>query len=109
MFEGFSRHAVAELVWSGQVGCLVTTHQNHHHLQPLLQDDPLLSSLVLDHRNIKVERETTLQTAEISPMFAIYEGGQSSLIAGDMTRISRYPGNKSIGYQGQEDWTGSIW
>ena len=81
MFEGFSPSAVWELVSSGHVGCLVTTHHNHHHLLPLLQDDPLLASLVLDGQNIKVE--TDLHRAEISPMFAIYEGGQSSLIAGE--------------------------
>ena len=81
MFEGFSPSAVWEVVCSGHVGCVVTTHHNHHHLQPLLQDHPLLASLVLDGQNISVE--TDLHTAEISPMFAIYQGGQSSLIAGD--------------------------
>ena len=81
MFEGFSPSAVWEVVCSGHVGCVVTTHHNHHHLRPLLQDHPLLASLVLDDQNIKVE--TDLHTAEISPMFAIYEGGQSSLIAGE--------------------------
>lgn len=80
MFEGFSPSAVWELVRSGHVGCVVTTHHNHHHLRPLLQDNQLLSSLVLESRNIKVE--TDLHSAEISPIFAIYEGGQSSLIAG---------------------------
>ena len=87
MFEGFSASAVRELVCSDHIGCVVTTHQNHHHLRPLLQDHQNLASLVLENQGFKVE--TDLQAAEISPMFAIYEGGQSSLIAGDMTRISR--------------------
>ena len=87
MFEGFSPSALWEMASSDHVGCVVTTQYNHHLLQPLLQDNHLLSSLVLDSQNIKVEAD--LHTAEISPMFAIYEGGQSSLIAGDMTRISR--------------------
>lgn len=106
MFEGFSASAVRELVSSGHVGCVVTTHHNHHHLRPLLQDHHNLASLVLDSQDIKVE--TDLQTAEISPMFAIYEGGQSSLIAGDRTRISRYL-HFIIKSQEQERWPGSIW
>merc|ERR1739842_35225 len=80
MFEGFSPCALWEVVSSEQVGCVVTSHDNHHLLRPLLQDSQLVSSLVLDSRNFKVEAD--LQTAEISPLFAIYEGGQSSLIAG---------------------------
>ena len=71
MFEGFSPRAVWELVCSGHVGCVVTTHHNHHHLRPLLQDNPLLAGLVLDSQNIKVE--TDLHSAEISPIFAIVE------------------------------------
>ena len=88
MFEGFSPFALWEVLSSEQVGCVVTNHDNHHLLSPLLQPSQLVSSLVLDSQNLKVEAD--LHMAEISPMFAIYEGGQSSLIAGDMTRISGY-------------------
>ena len=88
MFEGFSPCALWEVVSSEQVGCVVTSHDNHHLLRPLLQDSQLVSSLVLDSHNFKVEAD--LQTAEISPLFAIYEGGQSSLIAGDMTTDQVY-------------------
>ena len=88
MFEGFSPSALWEVLSSEEVGCVVTSHDNHHLIRPLLQQSHLVSSLVLDSQNLKVE--TDLHTKEISPMFAIYEGGQSSLIAGDMTRISGY-------------------
>ena len=37
MFSGFSESAVRSVLSSPQVGCLVTSHTSHRHLQPLLQ------------------------------------------------------------------------
>ena len=47
-----------------------------------LQERPEVSSIVLDNNDMNVEQE--LETSQISPIFAVYVGGQSSLIAGDL-------------------------
>ena len=47
----------------------------------ILQERPEVFSTVLDNKDINVETE--LENCQISPIFAVYVGGQSSLIAGD--------------------------
>lgn len=84
VFPGFSRQALHQLLASGRVSSLVTYHDHCHEVRTLLQEPDLqqrrISSLYLDSG----ERDYILdfENHHIDPIFALYTGGPSSLIAG---------------------------
>ena len=105
MFEGFSSGALSEVLSSRDIGCVVTSQETHRQVQPLLQSRLSLGSLVLDSGLISSVAD--LDTREINPLFAIYVGGQSSLIAGE--EKSYYDHLMTFFIQGRETSRASIW
>lgn len=84
VFAGFSSQALHQLLDSGLVSCVLTDHDHCHKVQRLLQD-PLLqrgniSVIYLDSG--RKDFISDLENHHIDPIFALYTGGPSSLIAG---------------------------
>ena len=89
VFAGFSSQALHQLLDTGLVTCLVTDHDHCHKVQRLLQDPSLkrghISVIYLDSG--KKDFITDLENHHIDPIFALYTGGPSSLIAGKVLFI----------------------
>ena len=88
------------------VKCIVTTHVHYKEIQSLVQENnlPQPPALYLDDGN--VELVTRLETREVEPIFALYTGGPSSLIAGTGPVTGYYQVTSSVtphhGHQGQD-------
>ena len=85
VFAGFSSQALHQLLDTGLVRCVLTDHEHCHKVQTLLQDPSLrqgnISLIYLD--NGKRDFISDLENYHIDPIFALYTGGPSSLIAGE--------------------------
>ena len=85
VFAGFSSQALHQLLDTGQVSCVLTDHDHCHKVQRLLQDPSLLrgniSVIYLDSG--QKDFISDLEHHHIDPIFALYTGGPSSLIAGE--------------------------
>ena len=91
VYAGFSSQALHQLLDTGLVNCILTDYEHCHKVQRLLQDPSLqpgnISLVYLDSG----ERYflSDLENHHIDPIFALYTGGPSSLIAGLKIFISR--------------------
>ena len=85
VFAGFSSQALHQLLDTGQVSCVLTDHDHCHKVQRLLQDPSLkrgnISVIYLDSG--QKDFISDLEHHHIDPIFALYTGGPSSLIAGE--------------------------
>ena len=78
----FSAAALQELLATNMVGCLVTSHTHLPALLPLLQQPDLCQPRVVCLEDSEVDVVSGLDDLHVDPMFALYTGGPSSLIAG---------------------------
>ena len=66
-----------------QVGTIVSTHDHHPEIQRLIQDHPHLPAPGNVHLDDSEKGFiTNLESYHMDPIFALYTGGPSSLIAG---------------------------
>ena len=95
VFAGFSSQALHQLLDTGLVTCVLTDHEHCHKVQRLLQDPSLqpgnISLIYLDSG--KRDFISDLENHHIDPIFALYTGGPSSLIAGLKICILQINGN----------------
>jgi len=82
IFTGFSSQAMYQLLSTGKVESTITSHHFCQELQKNFHDAniPFSTTVNLDPLNNRVKRD--LEKYDVDPMFAIYTGGPSSLIAG---------------------------
>jgi len=96
IFTGFSSQALYQLLSTGKVASTITSHHYHQELQKMFQvaNFPSLPTVNLDPQSQELKKE--LEKFDVDPMFAIYTGGPSSLIAGTREMTGYYQVSSNV-------------
>ena len=96
IFTGFSRQILYQVLATEMVECIVTSHDQYQEIQTLLSNNNLdpVPAVFLDQAG--VELVNNLEDEDVEPVFALYTGGPSSLLAGTGAVTGYYQVTSSV-------------